>query len=497
MGTAYLLVKTAMLKKLAQHASMYTFGSLLVTVASLVSFPIFTRVFTVDEYGILNLVSASLMLLTGISKMGVQHSIVRFYGVAKTGKGQLTLEQYYSTAFFGMLGIATIVSAVAAVASLVIPSSWWNDPRAAGLLLLASVLVIARTVDSSLSNFLRAEERSGIYSVYNVAKKYIGLAVILFVLYFVARNLYGFYWATIVTEVGATVVLATILFRKRRYTPRAFSPALFRTMLAFGAPMIGYELAGIVLNIGDRYVIQTMLGSNALGIYSAGYNLCEYIQIIVMASIGQAIMPMYVRMWEEKGEEETRRFISQALHYYLMLALPLIAGLMTVGEDLLVLLASEKYRESGAIIPYVITGMVVDGMVVIVGAGLYIHKSTTVIAGLVAMSAVLNITLNILMIPHLGILGAAQATLISYAVLVLSVLWASSKKLPITFPYGSMIKFGCMAAIMYFVVILIHTESQITTLVLRMLAGVLSYGLLVLSFDSRAWSAILAAVGRR
>jgi O-antigen/teichoic acid export membrane protein len=482
-----------MLRKLARHVSNYSVGNLLMMISGLISFPIFTRIFTVDEYGVLNLISATLALLIGIAKLGVQHSIVRFYGEVKAGKRAVRLSQYHSTTFFGMLAVAMIVTVVWAIASQLIPSSWWNDQRVAGLLLLTSVLVIVRSVDSCLSNFLRAEERSGFFSIYGVAKRYVGLAIVLFAVFYVARNLYGFYVATIITETGAVILLLALLSRGR-YSPREFSPSLFLQMLKFGVPMIAFELAGVILNIGDRYIIQGVLGSTALGIYSAGYNFCEYVQIILLSSIGQAIMPMYVRSWEEHGEEQTRRIVGQVLYYYLMIALPVIAGLSAVGEDLLVFLASEKYRESATIIPYIIAGMAIDSMVVIVGAGLYIHKRTLIIASLVAGCAALNVLLNVLLVPHFGIVGAGIATLISYAALTISILWASNRTMPIPFPWASAVKFGGMATIMYVVVTHLPTSGNVVTFVGRVVVGVLLYSAMVLTLDGRARAAIRAGI---
>ena len=73
--------------------------------------------------------------------------------------------------------------------------------------------------------------------------------------------------------------------------PRAaeFSRPLYLELLRFGVPMmIGYELSGIVLSVGDRYVIEGLLGEAPLGLYGAAYNLCQYVQALVIASVGQA-----------------------------------------------------------------------------------------------------------------------------------------------------------------------------------------------------------------
>ena len=483
-----------MLKKLALHVSNYSSASLLVMISGLVSFPIFTRIFTVEEYGVLSLISATLALVMGIAKLGVQHSIVRFYGEIKAEKGAAGLSTYRSTTFFGMMTVATIVAVIWAIVSQLIPSSWWNDRQVAGLLLLTSVLLIVRSVDSCLTNFLRAEERSGLLGIYRVASRYLGLAVVLFTLFYVARDLRGFYGATIIIEASTVILLFVFLSRGRRYSPRDFSPNLFWRMLVCGVPMIGFELAGTTLHIGDRYVIQTMLGSTPLGIYSVAFTFCEFVQVIFLSSIGQAIMPMYVRSWEENGEEATRRFLRQALHFYTMLALPVVAGLSAMGGDVLVFLASEKYRESAAVIPYIVAGMAIDSIVIIVGAGLFIHKQTWIIAGLVAACAVFNIVLNILMVPRLGILGSAVATLISYLALALCMLWVSAQRMPISFPWASTVKFGGLSAVMYVIVIQLPAGNDAVTVVSRIVTGALLYLAMVAAFDKQARAALRVGV---
>jgi len=480
-----------MLKRLAIHVSNYSFGNLLVLVAGVISFPIFTRIFSVDEYGILNLIGATLTLLTGIAKLGQQHSVVRFYGEIRARNDPQEIRRFYSTVFFGMVGVGAVVAMLWAGLSQLIPAHWWNDSRIRGLFLLTAILVLVRVADSCLSNLLRAEERSRFYSTYSVIRRYAGLAVILFVLFFVATTVYGFFVATVVTETLAVFVLMAMLWRRHQYSPVHVSPSLLRAMLAYGIPMIGYEIGGTLLSIGDRYVIQYMLGSRDLGLYSAGYNLCEYLQTFLIVSIGQAVMPMYVRTWAEKGEKETVRFVRDALRYYLMLGLPIVAGLSAVGEDLLVVLASEKYRQSASVIPYVMSGMVVDGTVIMLGAGVFLQKRTMTIAVLVAGSALVNLVLTIVMVPRLGIVGAAVATFASYSLLAGMTYLVGRKYLAVAIPWHEIWKYTALAVAMYGLVTQIRLESGLMQLVCRMATGAVFYGALVVVADRqlRSWVA--------
>jgi O-antigen/teichoic acid export membrane protein len=294
-----------MLGRLIRHSSHYAVGSLLVTLASVVSFPIFTRTFSVAEYGALNLISSVLLLWTGIGKLGVQQSIVRFHAEVVGGTRKISESEYVATVLIGMACTGLAATIGMALATFVIPHAWWQNAQAAALILPVSALVIVRVLDSGVSNLVRAQQRSLLFVSYSVLRKYVGLGLILVVMFYFVPQLPGFYLGTFLAEAAALLLLVGYLVRKHGVTAGKFSPETLRAMIAFGLPMIAFELSGIVLSLGDRYVIQTMLGGEALGKYAAAYNLCEYLQMMLMTSFAQAIMPIYMRMWEAKGDEET------------------------------------------------------------------------------------------------------------------------------------------------------------------------------------------------
>jgi O-antigen/teichoic acid export membrane protein len=383
-----------------------------------------------------------------------------------------------------------------AIVSQAIPATWWNDVRVAGLLLLTSVLVFVRVIESALVNILRAQQRSGMFSLYSVLRKYFELAVVLVALFFVLPGLVGFYTGTIVAEILAVAALGWFVVRKVAVSTRAFSPELSRAMLAFGIPLIASDLGGTLLNVGDRYVIQLMLGGEALGIYSAARNVCDYIQGILIASVGRAIVPMYVRMWEERGEAESRRFIERSLRIYIMIGAAVVAGLTAVGEEILNVLASEKYREGHRLIFFLIAGLVVEGGTSIFGAGLYVFKQTKVLMWSVVASVVANIVLNVTLMPVFGIRGAAIATLLSYSLLAMMLYRFSARRLPIAFPMRDLLKFTAIAWVMYEVVVRVAVPAPGFGLALKIVVGIAVYGALVPTVDRSMREAALVLMAR-
>lgn len=483
-----------MLRRLLAHTSAYSIGSFLMMLAGLVSFPIFTRLFNVDEYGIIALVGSGLAFLVGLGKLGVQHAIVRFQGELRTGRDPV---EYNSTILVGMTVVAALVATLWAGASQLIAPWLSTDPRFRDLALLTSILVLIRPVDSAMVNMLRADERSVAFNVYAVGKRYGTLAFILLAVTFVYPGVNGFYVGTIVTEAIAVLLLFRYMQRECQFRVSAFSPALYRTMLAFGVPMIAYEMGGVMLALSDRFVIEHYLGPAPLGLYSAAYNLCDYVQTILIVSIGQAVVPMYVRIWREKGEEEMRRFIQDTLHFYLLLGAAVIAGLAALGPDLLVFLASEKYRGGAEVIPVIAAGMVVNGAVALFASGLYIHKQTRTLVSLVFGCALFNLALNIILVPRMGILGAAVASFASHVVLAALAYELSRRRIAFDLPWLKIVKFALLALAMHLIVAYapIHASAA-TTVATKVILGMVVYGLLVLAFDSRSRDAALRIVRR-
>lgn len=481
-----------MLRRLLIHTSNYAVANVLVTLAGLISFPIFTRLFDVSQYGLLNLVSATLGIMVGVGKLGLQTSVVRFYAEASAGRAAFSEQTYVSTALLGMLATGTFAASALLLISEVLPASFWNDARMRDLLILTSVLVLVRVLDSCLINMLRAQERSGVYAVYLVARRYGGLSIVLFVLFNLMSGLQGFYAGTIAAEVFSLAVLVAIVLKGRRIRFADFSPTLMRALLAFALPMALYELGSMLVAQGDRYVIQSLLGSDALGVYAAAYNFSEYAQSALLFPFGMAMAPMLSRAWETQGAAATSRFIETALHFYVLAATAVLFGMAAMGADALELLASSKYMAGATILPWVMAGMVMDGANSMLGAGLYLRKKTVTVMLLVVCAAVVNIALNFLLVPLHGIMGSAFATLMTYAGLTTGVAVCSRRYLPVRPPWMLIVKAVVCGAAMYFAVVEIHHDVLVVSIALKLIVAGLTYGSLVLLCDDRARGAAMS-----
>lgn len=482
--------------QLARHTSNLSIANLLVTIAGVVSFPVLTRVLSVDDYGVMNFVATALALVVTLAKLGVQHASLRFYADALSGVQGRTVRVWAATVVFGMGATGAVVALAWAIVVALLPASTWGDERIPAMLLLTASLLLVRALESAATSLLRAQERTGTIALFAVVRRYLVLGGTLGALMLLSRSLYAFFGAMLVVEVLAIVALLWRVHRATPLAPSATDAGLYRAMLAFGVPMVGVELSTVVLTMGDRYLIQRLLGGEALGLYTASYNLCDYVKTVALAGLVQALQPMYLRTWGESGRVETEAMLAKVTRIYALLALPTVAGLAGVADVLLPILASEKYAGGTPVVPWVIAAMAFDAFVVVASAGLVIGKRTRTMLGILACAATLNVALNLVLIPAWGIVGAGVSTLATSVAIVVASRRAGRSIVAPPLPLGQLVLPAAAAAVMYAIVVSIHLDHAAATLAARIAAGALAYSAAILAFDREARGFAGALVAR-
>jgi len=470
-------------KNLTFHTAVYSSGSFLVAIAGLISFPFITRLLTVEDYGIMNLISVTLMLLVGLGKAGLQRSILRFGSEARAGDKPFTEADVYLTSMVSMLLIVVTIQVIWSLASQLLPLSLVGDERIYAIFILTGMIVIGQTLYSGLSNVLVSEKDSITLSVLEVVKRYSWIAVGIPALVLAEEKLKAFYIVTGVHELVFCGVILLICQRSFAIMQGRFNWSLLRQLLAFGIPLIGFELLSHVFAYIDRIQINYFLGTYEVGLYSAAYNLCLYLQTIFVVSLATAVTPIYMDRWETEGREATEAFLTLVLRYYLLISIPTAVGAALIGKDLIDFLAGDKYVEAHVVIPYVIVGMLIDGITAVLAAGLQIKKRTGLMMVIMGCAALLNLGLNPILIPLFGIEGAAVTSLVSY-VFFTGLCWYFGRKvLTIRIEPRPVICYGVAAAIMAAAVLAVDMPPGGPSLFVKASLGAVVFALTALILD--------------
>lgn len=456
----------AELRKLGTHSAHYLAGMAGTMLLGLISFPIFTRVFSVAEFGAIDLAQKVLLFLTAGSKMGLQNAALRFFDGEAPGRNGQGTPRYYSTMFFGVLLTATAAALLFIPVGRYLPQQF-TGPEFANLYLLLAALIVVRALTSILCAFLRVEERTTAFNVVSVGTKGLTILAVCALLPFYPRTAPTYFTATVAVEAAIVLVLTASLVQRGALQPAAFDRSLFRMGAAFGVPLVVYESAFNILGSADRFLVQDYLGAEALGFYSVAYGLAQTANDFLITPLNLALMPIYMRIWSTSGREATIRFLTVSLDYYILAAAGILAVAAASAEDLVRFLASSKYAGADRLIPVLLAGLLAYTAHLFLAAGLLLHKQTMKLAGMLALCAVLNIGLNCLLLPVIGLMGGAIATLISYFACVIALGLASHGLMPLEIRPGSLAKYAAAGIAGWLAASAVHPSTTGVSLVVK------------------------------
>jgi len=462
------------LKTLYRHAFHYLSGRVCLMLLGFLSFPVLTRVFSVSDYGTMGLVLKVILLLTVLGKFGLQNSVQRFYAEDGASADANKRRRYYSTLFIGAASIGALASLLFVTVLVLAPQAAMS-PELRHLFSIAAILILIRSIQPSLIGFLRAEGKTKTYNLIEISVRAATILLVCVLLLAWRRTLSVFFGSTIAVELLGVLALLAYLYRRHLLDLDAVDWSYFRTAAVFAAPLIGYELASVILDSGDRLLVQHYLGSQQLGYYSAAYNVSTYVEESLMVPINLALFPIYMKIWVEKGKEETQAFLSRSLNNFLALAIAIICVVLLTSRDVIIVLASKKFQEAHRLLPVLVIGLLIYAVHIFLNAALLIHRKTTMMTALVVYACGVNIVLNVILLPRIGIQGAAIATLVSYLFLVLLMGKVSFRLLPLSINYTAFAANLIAAAVTYAVVSQLSLQKALLSVIVRGFVALLLY----------------------
>jgi O-antigen/teichoic acid export membrane protein len=279
---------------------------------------------------------------------------------------------------------------------------------------LAGPIVLLDTFNAIPLSFLRAERRARAYIVVSLTRAILGSILILTLVVPLDLGPIGVALGSAAAAAISAAVGVVALVRARALRPR-IDTALTRQMLGFALPLVPAGLAGWVLNLSDRPVLQVLTGDEALvGVYTLGYTAGLVTNALVVQPFSLAWGAAH---WEIARGDDAPRTFARALTWFLVLASAMALLLSALGTDILRLLVGPEFELSRFIIPFSAFAYVLYGAYSIVASGLGIVGRTPLVATIMAVAAASAVVLNLVLIPLIGIFGAAVSTLASYLLL--------------------------------------------------------------------------------
>ncbi|HTI84956.1 MAG TPA: oligosaccharide flippase family protein [Acetobacteraceae bacterium] len=451
-------------------------GYLVPMLATLFGIYAFTRILSPAEYGDYAFVMSIMLLVQSGLLSWIDMGAKRFFERA-TQSGRVSA--MCVTLYLGLLicSVGLLISCTVGLHLFRVP------PGMAALLWLAAVAIIAKEA-STLSKTLElaALSRSR-YVLLECTESLIGVSVGVWLCWYYGFGANGILWGIMA---GALVVVALdAKYIKSRLRNGSFNLDMQKQVLMFSAPICISFFVEFIMSSCDRLMVQFFLGSHELGIYAVAYSIAERSVSAVFMALGIASYPLVVRAMERGGVEAAIKQARQNVEVLIAIALPAWGGFTVASGHIATVLAGPAYasRVSG-LLP--LAGVAVFMYSIRVHYYSHAQHLTNKTWSLLAASCpavLINVVMNLVLLPQVGIIGAIWARLASYVVALGISLWLCRRQLPLPFPVWGATRALVATLAMCGVLTALDFANNTLGLVEMIVVGALFYGTIALVFD--------------
>lgn len=395
-----------------------------------------TRILTAEQYGVYALGVAVIGSSASILFQWITVAVSRFYSTYINSTAELIYEGEKL-----LLRVATIPFIIASAIMTCAPMLNVN-PTLIGAI---GIGIIASGIHSLSLQVANASGQSLRYGLLTISRNAIAL--------FFAIVLIHFNYAEIGAIFGIVLgsIFSIVLFRgPQTFKTAAKNLKIRHQLIRYGLPLSVTYVSTMMLDVSDRFIISWWLGLPAVAGYAAAYDLAQQTIGALLNILMLVAYPQVTAAWETNGAIAARRAMIP-LTQAMILGIPLLAGIFIGGaEEMANVVFGESIRDEAArIIPWIAIAITTSCFKsYVLDIAFQLTKATNTVLKITVFMAVINVILNIVLLPYFGVVGAAVATVIAFSIgAVLS--WWNGRKLNI---YSARLIDGIKMAIVLFIV---------------------------------------------
>lgn len=423
-GESYL----GLIRKLVKNSGIYAISSLASPLITLLLAPFLTRTLSRQDYGALVLLNAVVALVTGVTELGLSAAFTRMYSYdCKTRREQLDA---LSTLVWVLLLILIPITAIGVMAAPGLSDLVLGGTSYSGAVRVAIVLVLTQNMTVPGLVWLRLESRAALFTTLSIANLLItaGASIVL-----VGMLHMGVVGSLVANGFGDAIIIVCTLPVICWHIGFHLRFPLVGSMLAFGVPNVVNLISGWVLQLSDRYLLGHLASLSLAAEYSVAYTLGGVLSAAIIAPFSLAWWVLMYAIAKREDAQHVFKLIFRGFSFVLLFA---SLGLSLFGSSILDLLFSAPYHTQSSILPVITLSIVFNGIFIVVNLGTSLQCKTWLTSLYFIVSSLINVGLNILLIPASGTMGAALATLVAYFALTLIAYLFNQRIYPVPFEVG-------------------------------------------------------------
>lgn len=384
-------------KKLISNTIIFGIGTFGSKILVFLLMPLYTRVLTSSDYGIVDLIIQTSNLLIPIVSLGIANGVIRFGLDKSIRKGEV-----FSVGLTVILGGFIIFLVFMPIVSKITYIS--------GKTVLIYLFVLMSILRTLCSQFVRAKEYVRLYAFDGLLSTFTTIVFNVLLLVVFKLGITGYVLAIVLSDFLSTVFLFTSAKLKRYVHVKFINKDLAKSMIKYSLPLIPSTIFWWMTNVSNRFIVAHVLGNEANGLFAVSYKIPT---IIVLIS------NIFMDAWQmsavtEEDKKSRAKFFTKVFNVYQSILFLSASFIILFSKFITKILVSESFYLSWKYIPLLVMATTFSCLVTFLGSVYMVEKKSYLTLSTTVVGAITNVVFTFLLINKFGVNGAAFATFISY-----------------------------------------------------------------------------------
>lgn len=413
-----------MLKRLFKESLIYGLSTYIQKFIGVFLLPLYTALLTPTDYGILDLLATISIISVYLVVSGTDSALSYYYYRKEflPERKIIVASTFWIRITFSVIAFGIIAVIAKDLSQLIFGKDYSH------FIMLTGITLSVSSVYSFFTDLIRFELRPWVYTSVSVLNLLVNISLNIYFILILKKGVWGAIMAGVISY--SLMALITLVYVFKRYGFR-FSGAWAKKILAYGSPLIGTAFAVWVLTSTDRYFLAHFQGVGDIGIYAVGLKLASMLGLI-SGALQMAWAPYALDI---QYESSAKKIYAQVFFIYAVINIIAVFFISMFSIDILKVFTQPAYYSAKAVVPFLCLSVVFYSGYFIVAIGMGVTKKAQHTVWITVLAALLNIGLNFLLTPAIGVVGAAFSIMTANFLIFILTITVSQKLYYIQYKY--------------------------------------------------------------
>lgn len=457
-------------KSIFSHSMIYGVGNIASKVIGFLMIPVYTRFLTPADYGTIELIDLVLAVAGLILYDLIVEAIFRFY---YKYDDVLNKKEVISSALIAHGCISIVIAGVGLAMVDQIATLVFGSDEYSPFFVISFVSFIFMQLNSIPMSYLRIKQKPWMFIGVSMASLILALSLNIYLIVFRNMGIYGVLYSGLISNGCLALFLVIKTFAEVGFR---FSVKKVVAMFKYGAPMILSGAGMFSLNFSNRFFLAKYALLSDVGLFALGSRFGFMIRALV---IGPFLNSWDAKIFKIAKEKDAKAIFARTLTYFVYVVIFIGLCMSVLIKDILTIMATPSFYDAHKIVPVLCLGYIFIGFYYHFYIGFLLKDKTVYIGIIVGIAALLNLILNLVLIPISGIIGAAWALTISYFTMSFVAYILAYRVYFIKYEWNRILKISCVALILYYASKMVIVDSIILSVGIR--------SLILLGYPTTLW----------